>query len=692
MTTSYIAATPKKQFFDNAGNPASGYKLYTYLSGTTTPATTYQDQAGTSANTNPIILDSRGECLIWLPGTQEYTFTLKTAADVTVWSVSDISGSASKIDLDTVAATVSDLASDLAASSGSSLVGFIQPDTGAAARTEQSKLRDTVSIKDFGAVGDGTTLDDTAFASAAATGKKIELIAGETYYLASGKSLVSGGGFICPYGYATIKLKTGSGGFNITNVGGTRTDLDRCVFSCVNVDNIDLEGLKFTTDGTKEVVIYPIRTSDGMDTNGIRIKRIRFSGLSALSGGYISLNTVGEGSYLVDDIYAKDCGTAQGNTYWTGTPQITIVEVDNDMVASTHSVSGIIRNIYGKNILFSGTALTDFGQQTDGINIAGIGSNEKGPIIDGVHLDGIGEGLDLFCSYATATNIYIKNAYNYGIKLIHGARYNNINVGSIENFGRAAVLFSGGTSTTTDTENNIVNVSAIIMSASYGGPGAETAAVLFSDNGGGGATCLPKNNTCNVERVVGDSTYLQYAVRDGGAHNANNNIVTIGSASGWSTAFCSALNDNERIICPDSTEVTLTLGSAQAITPAADTKVDFSVVVKDAKSEADTANDKVRCKFPGRKQVSGQVRATSLSSGDLVELRIVKNTTVIAQNQLTSTGTGQVIVSVATVVYIDEDVVSTADADLSMQVRITSAGSPVLTQSAELSRFQVVAI
>jgi hypothetical protein len=50
---------------------------------------------------------------------------------------------------------------DLAASSGSSLVGFIQSGTGAVARTAQDKGRDAVSVNDFGAVGDGVA-DDTA--------------------------------------------------------------------------------------------------------------------------------------------------------------------------------------------------------------------------------------------------------------------------------------------------------------------------------------------------------------------------------------------------------------------------------------------------------------------------------------------------------------------------------------------------
>ena len=71
----------------------------------------------------------------------------------------------------TIAATnvqsaINEIVTDLSASSGSSLVGFLQSGTGASARTSQAKLRETVSVLDFGAVGDGTT-DDTAAIQAA---------------------------------------------------------------------------------------------------------------------------------------------------------------------------------------------------------------------------------------------------------------------------------------------------------------------------------------------------------------------------------------------------------------------------------------------------------------------------------------------------------------------------------------------
>lgn len=54
----------------------------------------------------------------------------------------------------------------LAATGGSDLVGFLQSGTGTVARTAQDKLREFVSVKDFGAVADGVA-DDTAAVQAA---------------------------------------------------------------------------------------------------------------------------------------------------------------------------------------------------------------------------------------------------------------------------------------------------------------------------------------------------------------------------------------------------------------------------------------------------------------------------------------------------------------------------------------------
>jgi hypothetical protein len=114
--------------------------------------------------------------LLWLDSTKSYKFVLKNAGGVTQWTQDNISGAASVASLTGIFTKVA----DLAASSGASLVGYLPAGTGAVATTVQTKLRESVSVKDFGAVCDGVTNDSAACQlMLAATGGVLVLSDGE---------------------------------------------------------------------------------------------------------------------------------------------------------------------------------------------------------------------------------------------------------------------------------------------------------------------------------------------------------------------------------------------------------------------------------------------------------------------------------------------------------------------------------
>lgn len=124
------------QFFGDDGAPLAGGKLYTYESGTTTPQTTYEDQAGATTNSNPIVLDAAGRCELWLDPALEYSLVLRDADSVLIYTWDDISGAAAAAGLVTsVNGETGDVvltADDIGFSTGTSTGWFAGTDSAAA--------------------------------------------------------------------------------------------------------------------------------------------------------------------------------------------------------------------------------------------------------------------------------------------------------------------------------------------------------------------------------------------------------------------------------------------------------------------------------------------------------------------------------------------------------------------------------
>ncbi len=163
-----------QQFFDDSGVPLTGGKLYSYEAGTTTPQATYTTVTGNVPHSNPIILDAAGRVAtgeIWVTAGQNYKFVLKTSTEVTLATWDNITG-----------------INGTGIATNALYVQYDPAGVGAVATNVQAKLRQTVSVEDFGAVGDGVTNNTVAFTNAFNSANYQSVLVPEQTIAASGIS------------------------------------------------------------------------------------------------------------------------------------------------------------------------------------------------------------------------------------------------------------------------------------------------------------------------------------------------------------------------------------------------------------------------------------------------------------------------------------------------------------------------
>jgi hypothetical protein len=158
---------------------------------------------------------------VWL-GTSLYTFVLKTSTDTLVWTSDAVGGTVTS-------STYNAFVAALAASGGSDLIGYTST------LTVQDKLQQYLSVKDYGAIGNGTANDtsavNTGIATATAAGRALYFPAG-TYLVSQITALVG------------MKLVGESSLTTIVKAKGS-SNVDLVTSPSTTIDDVWIESIRF---------------------------------------------------------------------------------------------------------------------------------------------------------------------------------------------------------------------------------------------------------------------------------------------------------------------------------------------------------------------------------------------------------------------------------------------------------------
>jgi hypothetical protein len=602
------------QFFTNDGVPLTGGLLYTYLAGTSTPATTYTSGNGLTALANPIILDAAGRVPtgeIWLTDGIAYKFVLKDSTDVLIATWDGLSGINSNFiaytaQEETVTATAGQTVFDLSIAyipgannlavfvNGSNQivsVNYTETDAdtvtfltglnvgdvvkfstatpvatnatdaanvsytpaGAAAVTTnvQAKLRQYVSVKDFGAVGNGTT-DDTVAIQAALDSGATKVTIGSNCAVTT--TLTLSANQIVDFAGGTLTALVSFSGANGILFGDTQDNIK------IYDANIDASA----TSGVTGINLVDCPNSTIKDANLIKCN-IQLSATSALTPmNYVVKNAVINGDgwqqslFYTSSVYKASISDVivydglEGFAIYNGCSHIKYTRCESyghtrDGFVIINGVEIAYAECYGYDNTQSGFTTQRLTAGTDVRNVTYNGCQAFNNTADGFDLRGatttsFGVNINITCNGCIANS---NAAAGFYVVLAEGVSLTGCSAS-----GNSLVGFH-----VNDSDKTIITGCRSASNASGVSAGTPTfkVGILIQDSDYCGVVACSSDNSSGATQtyglsIVGSSAY-NYVT---GGNYINNSINTIYQDSGGSAYILGANNQSVGGVYPNT--------------------------------------------------------------------------------------------------------------------------------------------